>query len=74
MSTQDIGPVRTGNMPKVAKKKALKRTQSSINAVSRRFGGKRDAPDLPVVKFKVEKLPMPSLPLGNRACCCRIGR
>jgi len=26
------------------------------------------------VKFKVEKLPMPNLPLGNRACCCKIGR
>ena len=26
------------------------------------------------VKFKVEPMPMPDLPLGNRACCCRIGR
>jgi len=26
------------------------------------------------VKFKVEPLPIPDIPLGNRACCCRIGR
>lgn len=54
-------------MPKVAKNKALKRSQSSGNAVSKRLSGKADAPDLPVVKFKVEEL-------GNKACCCRIGR
>ena len=54
-------------MPKVAKKKALKRTQSSRNAVSRRLCSKSDARDLPVVKFKVEQL-------GNKACCCSIGR
>ena len=54
-------------MPKVAKKKALKRSQSSGNAVSKRLSCKPDAPDLPVVKFKVEEL-------GNKACCCSIGR
>ena len=64
-----IGPVRTGNMPKVAKKKALKRTQSSRNAVSKRLCSKADAQDLPVVKFKVEQLE-----LGNKACCCFIGK
>jgi hypothetical protein len=26
------------------------------------------------VKFKVEPPPIPNRPLGNRACCCRIGR
>ena len=62
-----IGRAKTGNMAKVAKNKALKRSQSSGNAVSKRFYSKADTPDLPVVKFKVEEL-------GNRACCCRIGR
>jgi len=57
-----------------AKKKRLNLSKSRQDAISRRFGGKHDAVDLPVVKFKVEKLPMPTLPLGNRACCCRIGR
>jgi hypothetical protein len=61
-------------MAKAAKNKALKRSQSSVNAVSKRLYGKADAPDLPNVKFKPEKLPIPDLPLGNRACCCRIGR
>jgi len=26
------------------------------------------------VKFKVEPPPIPNRPLGNRACCCRIGK
>ena len=54
-------------MAKVAKKKALKRTQSRKDAPRKRLSGKPDAPDLPVVKFKVEEL-------GNKACCCSIGR
>ena len=54
-------------MAKVAKKKALKRSQSSGNAVSKRLCSKSDAQDLPVVKFRVEQL-------GNKACCCSIGR
>ena len=64
---QGIGAAKTGNMAKVAKNKALKLSQSSVNAVSKRLYGKADAPDLAVVKFKVEEL-------GNKACCCRIGR
>jgi len=68
MSELGTGPARTG---KTMRQDALK-TRSK--AVSRRFSGKRNARDLPVVKFKVEKLPMPDLPLGNQACCCRIGR
>jgi hypothetical protein len=67
MSELGTGPARTG---KTMRQDAQK---SRSQAVSRRFGGKPDARDLPVVKFKVEKLPMPDLPLGNRACCCRIG-
>jgi len=55
------------NMPKVAKKKRQDASKSSRNAVSKRLRAKGDAPDLPVVKFKVEEL-------GNKACCCRIGR
>ena len=61
-------------MPKVAKKTRHNASKSSRNAVSKRLRAKSDAPDLPNVKFKPEKLPMPDLPLGNRACCCRIGR
>jgi len=55
------------NMPKVAKKTRYNLSQSSLNRVSKRLRAKADARDLPVVKFKVEEL-------GNRACCCRIGR
>jgi hypothetical protein len=55
------------NPRNLAKNKALKRSQSRKDAPRKRFNGKPDAPDLPVVKFKVE-------PLGNKACCCRIGR
>ena len=68
MSELGTGPARTGKtMHQDARKTRSK-------AVSRRFGCKHDARDLHVVKFKVEKLPMPELPLGNRACCCSIGR
>ena len=52
---------------KVAKKTRHNASKSSRNAVSRRLCSKSDAPDLPVVKFKVEEL-------GNKACCCSIGR
>jgi len=41
--------------------------KSSQDRPRKRLGSKADAPDLPVVKFKVEEL-------GNKACCCRIGR
>ena len=54
-------------MPKVAKKTRHNALKSSRNAVSKRLCSKADAPDLPVVKFKVEEL-------GNKACCCSIGR
>jgi hypothetical protein len=52
---------------KASKKTRHNASKSSKNAVSKRLRAKADAPDLPVVKFKVEEL-------GNRACCCRIGR
>jgi len=40
--------------------------------VDRRQRAKQEKPYS--VKFKVEPMPLPDLPLGNRACCCRIGR
>ena len=52
------------SMPKKTRHNA---PQLRKNAPRKRFKGKADAPDLPVVKFKVEEL-------GNKACCCRIGR
>ena len=52
---------------KYAQKDTHNAPQSRKDAPRKRFKGKPDAPDLPVVKFKVE-------PLGNKACCCRIGR
>jgi hypothetical protein len=55
------------NMPKVAKKTRQDASKSSKDDRRKRLCGKADAPDLPVVKFKAEEL-------GNRACCCRIGR
>jgi hypothetical protein len=54
-------------MPKVAKKTRHNLSESSRKPVSRRFESKCDARDLPVVKFRVEEL-------GNKACCCSIGR
>jgi len=51
-------------MPKKTRHNA---PQSRKDAPRKRLSGKADAPDLPVVKFKVEEL-------GNKACCCRIGR
>lgn len=54
-------------MQKVFKKKRQDASKSSKDATRKRLCVKADAPDLPVVKFKVEEL-------GNRACCCRIGR
>jgi hypothetical protein len=52
---------------KVAKKRRYNASKSSKDAVSKRLCSKADAPDLPVVKFRVEEL-------GNKACCCSIGR
>jgi hypothetical protein len=52
---------------KVSKKTRHNASKSSKDATRKRLFGRADAPDLPVVKFKVEEL-------GNRACCCRIGR
>ena len=40
--------------------------------VDRRQRAKQEKPYS--VKFKVEPMPLPDLPLGNRACCCKIGR
>ena len=54
-------------MAKVAKKTRHNATHSRKDATRKRLCGKADAPDLPVVKFKVEEL-------GNKACCCSIGR
>jgi len=62
----------------MVKKTRQDASESSRNATRKRLHGvvdrrqraSKDPHDN--VKFKVE--PMPSLPLGNRACCCRIGR
>ena len=57
-------------MPKssrVANKRHLDGLKSSKDATRKRLCGKADASDLPVVKFRVEEL-------GNKACCCSIGR
>jgi hypothetical protein len=62
-----IGAAKTGNMAKVAKKTRHNASKSSKDGPRKRLCGKADASDLPVVKFKVEEL-------GNRACCCKIGR
>jgi hypothetical protein len=51
----------------MAKKKRQDATQSLKDAPRKHLCSKADAQDLPVVKFKVEEL-------GNKACCCRIGR
>jgi len=51
----------------MAKKKRQDATQSLKDAPRKRLKARSDAPDLPVVKFMVEEL-------GNKACCCRIGR
>ena len=40
--------------------------------IDRRQRAKQEKPYS--VKFKVEPMPLPNLPLGNRACCCKIGR
>jgi len=55
-------------------------TKSSRNAPRKRLSGvidrrQRAKQEKPYsVKFKVEPMPLPDLPLGNRACCCKIGR
>jgi hypothetical protein len=54
-------------MPKVAKNKRQDASKLSKDRPRKRLCSKADAPDLPVVKFRVEEL-------DNRACCCRIGR
>jgi hypothetical protein len=53
--------------PKPASNRPQNASKSSKDATRKRLCGKADAPDLPVVKFKVEQL-------GNKACCCSIGR
>jgi len=49
--------------------------KSSQDRPRKRLGGKvsRGQPEHSV-KFKVEPLPAINRPLGNRACCCSIGR
>lgn len=54
-------------MAKVVKKTRHNASKSSKDAPRKRLCSKADAPDLPVVKFRVEEL-------GNKACCCSIGR
>jgi hypothetical protein len=54
-------------MAKVSKKTRHNASKSSKDAPRKRLCSKADAPDLPVVRFKVEEL-------GNKACCCSIGR
>lgn len=52
---------------KASKKTRYNASKSSKDATRKRLCSKADATDLPVVKFKVEEL-------GNKACCCSIGR
>ena len=47
---------------KEGKKRLEDATQSLKDAPKKRLCGKADAVDVP------------NIPLGNRACCCRIGR
>jgi len=60
---------------KEGKKRLQDASKSSQDRPRKRLGSKvsRGQPEHSV-KFKVESLPIPDRPLGNRACCCRIGR
>jgi len=61
--------------PKEGKNRPQDGLKSSQDRPRKRLGSKvsRGQPEHSV-KFKVEPLPIPDMPLGNRACCCRIGR
>jgi len=61
--------------PKEGKNRHHDGLKSSQDRPRKRLGGKvsRGQPEHSV-KFKVEALPIPDMPLGNRACCCRIGK
>ena len=66
-------------MRRKAVKEGKKRLQDASESIQdsprKRLGGKasRGQPEHSV-KFKIEPLPIPDRPLGNRACCCRIGK
>jgi len=66
-------------MRRKAVKEGNNKHQDSLKSIQdrprKRLGGKvsRGQPEHSV-KLKVEPLPIPDRPLGNRACCCRIGR
>jgi len=61
--------------PKEGKNRLQDASESSQDRPRKRLVGKvsRGQPEHSV-KFKVEPLPIPDRPLGNRACCCRIGK
>ncbi len=66
-------------MKRKAVKEGKKRHQdglkSSQDAVCKRLNGEASRGQLEhSVKFKVGPPFIPNRPLGNRACCCRIGR
>jgi hypothetical protein len=60
---------------KEGKKRHQDGLKSSQDAVCKRLnGGVSRVQREHSVKFKVEPLQAIDMPLGNRACCCRIGR
>ena len=61
--------------PKEGKKRLQDASESSQDRPRKRLGGKVSRGHQEhSVKFKVKPPPIPNKPLGNRACCCRIGR
>jgi hypothetical protein len=61
--------------PKECKNRPQDGLKSSQDRPRKRLGGNVSRGQREhSVKFKVEPPPIPDRPLGNRACCCRIGK